>query len=132
MRRSQIGSDLHDAEILLLDTMGELRTVYSLASVAVIGGSFLPFGGHNPLEPAALRKAIVFGPEMFNFKDISELFIRESAALRCTIDDLPRVLIDVLKNPELQNAYGERAYDTLRRNQGATAATLNLLLPYIQ
>jgi len=132
VRRSQLGGDPQDAEILLLDSIGELRAVYSLASVAVIGGSFLPFGGHNPLEPAALRKAIVFGPEMFNFKEISELFIRESAALRCTVDDLTRILIDVLKNPELQNAYGERAYDTLRRNQGATAATLNLLLPYIQ
>lgn len=132
MRRSQLGSDLQDAEILLLDTMGELRAVYSLASVAIIGGSFLPFGGHNPLEPAALRKAIVFGPEMFNFKEISELFVRESAAFRCTLDDLPRILIDLLKNPELQNAYGERAYNTLGRNQGAAAATLDLLLPYIQ
>jgi len=132
VRRSQLGADPQNAEILLLDSIGELRAVYSLASVAVIGGSFLPFGGHNPLEPAALRKVIVFGPEMFNFKEISELFIRESAALRCTLDDLPRVLLDVLKNPELQNAYGKRAFDTLRRNQGATAATLNLLLPYIQ
>jgi 3-deoxy-D-manno-octulosonic-acid transferase len=131
LRRSQLGRGTQDAEILLLDTMGELRAVYSLASVAVIGGSFLPFGGHNPLEPAALRKAIVFGPEMSNFKEISDLFVRESAACRCSANDLPRVLIDLLKDREKQNALGERAYDTLRRNQGATVATLNLLLPYI-
>jgi len=131
LRRSQLGVDPQVAEILLLDTMGELRAVYSLASVAVIGGSFLPFGGHNPLEPAALRKAIVFGPEMSNFKEISELFIRQSAACRCSLEDLSRVLIDLLKDQEMQNALGERAYDTLVRNQGATLATLNLLLPYI-
>jgi 3-deoxy-D-manno-octulosonic-acid transferase len=131
LRRSQLSKDGKTEEILLLDTMGELRTVYSLASVAVIGGSFLPYGGHNPLEPAALRKAIVFGPEMSNFKEIADLFIRESAACRCSADDLPRVLIGLLKDVEKQNAFGARAYDTLRRNQGATDATLNLLLPYI-
>jgi 3-deoxy-D-manno-octulosonic-acid transferase len=131
LRRSQLGNDSQSAEILLLDTMGELRAVYSLASVAVIGGSFLQYGGHNPLEPAALRKAIVFGPEMSNFKEISDIFVREAAACCCSTDDLAHVLTDLLKDREKQHALGERAYDTLRRNQGATLATLNWLLPYI-
>jgi len=131
LRRSQLPSGLQTAEIILLDSMGELRAVYSLASVAVIGGSFLPFGGHNPLEPAALGKAVVFGPEMSNFKEISELFARDSAAYRCSLADLPSVLIELLSDHAKRDAFGKRAYETLRRNQGATFSTMDLLRPFI-
>jgi 3-deoxy-D-manno-octulosonic-acid transferase len=131
LRRSRLGASLTSADIILLDTMGELRVVYTLASIAVIGGSFLPFGGHNPLEPAALGKAIIFGPEMSNFKEISNLFLREHAAHQCSTADLPIVLTELLRNADARNALGQRAYSTLKKNQGATISTLNLLSPYL-
>jgi 3-deoxy-D-manno-octulosonic-acid transferase len=75
LRRSVLpDQNSQGVQVLLLDTIGELRKVYSLASVAIIGGSFLPFGGHNVLEPAALGKAILFGPDMTNFREIAALF----------------------------------------------------------
>jgi len=133
-RRSELGSfnDAAGTEILLLDTIGELRAVYSLAAVAVIGGSFLSYGGHNLLEPAALGKAIVFGPEMSNFKEMAALFLREQAARQCALEDLPAALCELLKNPRARNMLGQRAASTFRQNQGATEATVAFLLPHIQ
>jgi len=99
-RRSQIESGpAGECMVLLLDTIGELSVVYSLAWVALIGGSFLPFGGHNPLEPAVFGKPVIFGPEMSNFKEIASLFIQARAARQCPIEDLPQVLIDLLRDP---------------------------------
>ena len=119
------------ARVLLLDTIGELRAVYSMASVAVIGGSFLPFGGHNLLEPAALGKAIVFGPEMGNFKEMSRLFLHEHAARQSSIDTLPKALTELLQNPKARNLLGHRALSTFRQNQGATQNTLDFLKSHI-
>lgn len=120
------------AEILLLDTIGELRTAYLLASVAVIGGSFLAcHGGHNPLEPAALGKPVVFGPYMSNFKEIARLFVREQAARQCSTEELPEVLLELARNPGVCQLLGQRAADVLRFNRGATERTLRLILPCI-
>lgn len=121
------GESLPGARILLLDTIGELRAVYSLATVAVIGGSFLPFGGHNLLEPAALGKAIVFGPEMTNFAEMSRLFLYEHAARQSSMDSLPGALTELLQNPKARNLLGHRALSTFRQNQGATQNTLDFL-----
>ena len=117
--------------ILLLDTIGELRSVYSLASVAVIGGSFLPFGGHNLLEPAAWGKAIVFGPEMKNFGEMARVFVRDQAARQTTAASLSQALMELLQNPRARNILGHRALITFRQHQGATSNTLTFLLPAI-
>ena len=128
-RRSQAGSGCSGAcPVLLLDTIGELRSVYALASVALIGGSFLPFGGHNPLEPAALGKAIVFGPEMSNFREIAGIFIRDQAARQCPIGELSQTLIQLLSDARSREVLGQRAAATMRSNQGATESTLALIL----
>ncbi len=128
-RRSQIGSGCSGTcPVLLLDTIGELRSVYALASVALIGGSFLPFGGHNPLEPAALGKAVVFGPEMSNFREIASLFVRDQAARQCPIGELSSTLIRLLSDPRSREILGQRAAATMRSNQGATESTLALIL----
>ncbi len=100
--------------------------------MAVIGGSFLPpFGGHNLLEPAALGKAIVFGPEMANFRELARLFLQEQAARQCVLEDLPAALIELLQNARARGLLGQRALATFRQNQGATEKTLNFLLPHI-
>ncbi len=131
-RRSQLGRLSDPAvEVLLLDTIGELRAIYSLASVAVIGGSFLPaFGGHNPLEPAALGKAIVFGPHMSNFREIASLFVKEQAARQCRLEDLPVILLELLRDPPARMLLGQHATATWQRNRGAIQNTLALILPH--
>jgi 3-deoxy-D-manno-octulosonic-acid transferase len=132
-RRTELDGCAGDTRpaILLLDTIGELRAVYSLASVALVGGSFLPFGGHNLLEPAALGKAIVFGPDMANFKEMARLFLHEQAARQTTAASLAKALTDLLGNPKSRNILGHRALSTLRQNQGATSNTLSFLLPSV-
>jgi len=127
-RRTELDGGL-SADVVLLDTIGELRAVYSLATVAVVGGSFLlPHGGHNPLEPAAFGKAIIFGPEMSNFREIARVFLHEQAARQSTLESLPGALIELLRNTRARNILGQRAASTFRQNQGATDNTMDFLL----
>ncbi len=129
-RRSQIGNKGH-ADVLLLDSIGELRRVYSLATVAVIGGSFLPYGGHNPLEPASLGKAIIFGPEMRNFREMARLFVRDKAARQCPAEELAAVLVELLTDEEARDSLGRSALAQFQKNQGATESTLRILQPIL-
>jgi len=131
-RRSRLGDAAGgQARIVLLDSIGELRSVYALAEAAVIGGSFLPFGGHNLLEPAALGKAVVFGPHMNNFREAAQMFLDAGAARQCGPEDLAGVLAELMENPELRRQMGRQAERILQRNRGAAAATARFLLPYI-
>jgi 3-deoxy-D-manno-octulosonic-acid transferase len=131
-RRSQLaGNDQQRCDVLLLDTIGELRRVYSLAAVAVIGGSFLPYGGHNPLEPASLGKAIVFGPEMHNFREMARLFVDEKAARQCPAQALAAVLVELLESEPARTLLGQRALSLFRKNQGATENALGVLQPHL-
>ncbi len=132
-RRSLIGTEtqITTCDVLLLDTIGELRRVYSLASVVIIGGSFLPFGGHNPLEPAGLGKAIVFGPEMSNFREIARLFIEQHAALQCPAQSLPHTVSQLLGDEGARTHLGQRAVEVFRQNQGAAESSLQILLPHL-
>lgn len=131
-RRSALTSFTSDTSVLLLDSMGELRTVYALADVAVIGGSFLPYGGHNILEPAVLSKAVVFGPYMSNFRDMAALFRRQKAAIQCSLEELPATLGSLLSDDAGRTALGQRAGDLVRANQGATEQTIRLLQQYLR
>ncbi|MFH1574360.1 MAG: 3-deoxy-D-manno-octulosonic acid transferase, partial [Acidobacteriota bacterium] len=133
LRRSLLAQNRPgEARILILDSIGELRSVYSLASITVIGGSFSPHGGHNLLEPASWGKAIVFGPYMSNFREAARLFLREQAARQCTPETLPEVLTELLVNDGARSILGRRALLTLQQNQGATAATLAFLRPALE
>ena len=68
--------------MILLDTMGELMRLYSLGTLVFIGGSLVPVGGHNPLEPLAFKKCVLFGPYMFNFSEISKRLIENGGAIQ--------------------------------------------------
>jgi 3-deoxy-D-manno-octulosonic-acid transferase len=131
LRRSHLSPGSNKPEILLLDSIGELRSVYSLATAAVIGGSFLPYGGHNLLEPAAVGKAIVFGPEMSNFRELASLFLREQAARQCSLHQLAASLTEILQTPGASTLLGQRAARIIRVNQGAAENTIQLILPHI-
>ncbi|MGB7266957.1 MAG: 3-deoxy-D-manno-octulosonic acid transferase [Terracidiphilus sp.] len=122
---------LRPGEIVLLDTIGELASVYSLASVAFVGGSLVPAGGHNPLEPAQFGVPIVMGPHYANFTAITDS-LREADALRIvTKDDLATALIELLGDRSAAVAMGARAIEVFDRQAGATercVAAIRVLL----
>ena len=124
-------NSLRSGQIVLLDTIGELASVYSLASVAFVGGSLVPAGGHNPLEPAQFGVPIVMGPHYSNFRAITEDLIAHDALRIVEKDRLADVLVDLFGDPAEANAMGERGRSVFQQQAGATsrcvAAIKNLL-----
>lgn len=107
-------------QIILLDTIGELASIFSLAAVAFVGGSLVPAGGHNLLEPAQFGVPIVAGPHDANFRAIAEA-LRAHQALRVVArEELAAALIELLGNTQESAAMGERARDVFHRQAGAT------------
>jgi 3-deoxy-D-manno-octulosonic-acid transferase len=122
MRRSAL-TDV-PADVLLLDTLGELAKMYRYATAAFIGGTLVPIGGHNPIEPAAAGVPVCFGTSMSNFREIAQVFLRNEAAAEVksaaeVIDFAARMFDDA----ELQRAWGERARQTVLQNRGASERT---------
>jgi 3-deoxy-D-manno-octulosonic-acid transferase len=113
--------------VLLVDTIGELASLYALADIAFVGGSLVPRGGHNILEPALHGVAIVVGNHTENFRDIVGLFQSRNAVRVVGPAELPLTLMDLLANPEERAALGRRAAETLRSQTGATLRSLEAL-----
>jgi len=119
---------LQGKQVLLLDTVGELSRLYAIATVAFVGGSLVPSGGHNILEPAAHGVPVVFGPHMENFQEISAVVrdrhggvgVRDSRELLAVLEDLLR---DSVKRRSMANA----ARKIIQDNQGALQKTLDLV-----
>ncbi|HJQ40688.1 MAG TPA: 3-deoxy-D-manno-octulosonic acid transferase [Thermoanaerobaculia bacterium] len=112
------------ADILLLDTLGELAKMYRYATAAFVGGTLVPIGGHNPIEPAAAGVPVCFGRSMSNFREIAQVFLRNQAAEEVrtaaeVIDFAARMFDDAA----LQRAWGERARQTVLQNRGASERT---------
>jgi 3-deoxy-D-manno-octulosonic-acid transferase len=125
-----------DCDVILLDTIGELRAAYPLAEVVFVGGSIARTGGHNVLEPAAAARCVVTGAHTFNFADIVRQFRDRDALVQ--LPDLPdasaaselaRVLKDLLTDDERRRALGSRALAALEQNRGATARTVEFVAP---
>jgi len=115
-------------DVVIVDTLGELRRLYAVADVVFVGKSLVNLGGQNPLEPAALGKAILFGPHMFNFELIARTLIREGGAVEVASEiELLARAHELLGNPARCDALGERAYEVYVRNRGAVDRTLNVL-----
>jgi 3-deoxy-D-manno-octulosonic-acid transferase len=116
------------APLLILDTMGELSRMYSFCDIAFIGGSLVPDGGHNPLEPAAFGKAILFGPYMDDFTEISSDLLEKNAAIVChDEEDIFDVLKHLLTNAELRKEMGERAQSLVLQHRGVTMRHLEII-----
>lgn len=113
-------------DILVLDTIGELTRFYALSDVAFIGGSLVPWGGQNLLEPAFYGKPVFFGPHMENFAALAKEFVKAGAA---QIIAEPRDLEEMflLRDPEALAEMGERAKQTLRSLEGATEKSLSAI-----
>ncbi len=111
--------------ILLLDSIGELASLYRLADGAFVGGSLVPSGGHNILEPAAFGKVPVFGPSMENFAEIASRFVSAGAAIQVeSPEDVGVAWIESLRNPERMKEMSEKARSLVEGSRGATARAL--------
>lgn len=118
---------------LILDKMGVLSGLYSMADLVFVGGSLVPVGGHNPAEPAHFGKPILFGPWMQNFKDMSEEFVRAGAG--CRVSDAAELEIEILnlmKDAGRRNRIGSAARELVRRHQGSTEKNLCMILPIVK
>lgn len=124
LRRSKMGSDEDDgkcAQVVILDTIGELGRLYSLADVVFVGGSFVKVGGHNILEPAAHGKPVLVGPYMFNFQEIFELLSGRGVCRMCQNErEFTDTLLSLLDHPDEIKQMGKAALDVVHENQGAT------------
>jgi len=121
-----------DTKILLGDTIGELNFLYSLADVAFIGGSLIDHGGQNLLEPSAQSLALLSGPSLRNFSDISEQLIQNNAlAVVHDAEELCNRYLFLIEDESTCNAIGAKAYEVFMKNRGALDAILNKLKPLI-
>ncbi|MGP8174880.1 MAG: 3-deoxy-D-manno-octulosonic acid transferase [Terracidiphilus sp.] len=118
---------LNSGTIVLLDTIGELASVYSLAAVAFIGGSLVPAGGHNPLEPAQFGVPIVMGPHYANFRAITGDLLARQAVRIATKEELAGVLMELLQDRVAAEAMGARALAVFASQAGATERTVRAL-----
>ena len=126
VRRSTGASVDGETSVLLGDTMGELLFLYALADSAFVGGSLVPNGGHNLLEPAALAKPVISGPHLFNFLDIAAQ-LREAGAL-AEVDDAEGLAVEVQRLFELPRdaqRMADAGLAVMRRNQGALQRLLD-------
>ena len=112
----------------MLDTVGELATLFQTATVVFLGGSLVPAGGHNVLEPAAWGKPVVFGPHMENFAEIARLFLANRAACQIrSADALETALSTLLGDPVQRAALGAAARALVVANRGATSRSLAVM-----
>ncbi|HEY1732137.1 MAG TPA: 3-deoxy-D-manno-octulosonic acid transferase [Terriglobales bacterium] len=128
LRSEWDGSRAIAGGIFLLDTIGELGSLYDFADIAFIGGSLVPRGGHNVLEAAQFGAAILVGPHTENFRDIVTAFRRVDALRVVTAQSLTPTVLQLLENHDDRIALGARAAEVMRSQQGATRKTLDSLL----
>jgi hypothetical protein len=124
--RDPVGSDSENgSDLFLLDSMGELTKAFSLAHVAIVGRSFVPLGGSDPIEPIALGKPTVIGPHHDNFGEVVSALV-EGGGLLVTPEPM-EVVKELLANPETGRIMGKRGRDVIRQRQGATVRHAEIL-----
>jgi 3-deoxy-D-manno-octulosonic-acid transferase len=135
IRRSRIDLTApldEEADVLLLDSIGDLAGLYSLADATFVGGSLVHSGGHNILEPASFGQPPVFGPSMENFQDMADQFLDGHAGIQVlSAKSLAQVWIQLIENQQLRSQIGAAARSIAERNRGATRRTLDRIAPFI-
>jgi 3-deoxy-D-manno-octulosonic-acid transferase len=128
-----------ECDVILLDSIGELRATYPLAEIVFVGGSIAPVGGHNVLEPALAARCVVTGAHTSNFKAIVGAFVEQDALVQLPPVEgaeaaraLAGALRDLLGDDARRRRMGERAREVLQQNRGATARTVKMLAPLLQ
>jgi 3-deoxy-D-manno-octulosonic-acid transferase len=112
--------------VVILDTLGELVPLYGLCTLAFVGGSLVPIGGHNILEPAMFAKPLLFGPYMHHFPDLARMLCAAGGAIQVAdAAALCRQVVRLLQQPGDAELIGRRAYQALQANRGALAAVVD-------
>ena len=124
------GSSSIEGQLILLDSVGELSSVYGMSDIAVIGKSFRGAGGQNPLEPAYWGRPVICGPHMENFPVIQD-FYEEGAAIEVNEEGLYVQLKELLVSPDRAKEIGSRAQKLYRRNSGAVEKAMEVIARYI-
>jgi 3-deoxy-D-manno-octulosonic-acid transferase len=129
VRRSQLDLTAtldENTDVMVLDSIGELAGLYPLADAVFVGGSLVPAGGHNILEPAWFSRPPVFGPSMENFRDMASQFLGAQAGVQVTSGaQLGKVWVQLIENQSLRERMGKAARGLSERNRGATARSLD-------
>ncbi|HZM93143.1 MAG TPA: 3-deoxy-D-manno-octulosonic acid transferase [Vicinamibacterales bacterium] len=133
IRRSDLPIDKEPrADAVILDTIGELAQLYQIATAVFVGGSLVPLGGHNILEPAVHGKPIVFGPHMENFAEIAGAFLANGAAVEVrTARELEDVVVELMADPVRRARLGAAARALVDANRGAKDTTLKVLVDLV-
>lgn len=126
--RSEDGTADPACQCFVADSMGELLDFYAAADVAFVGGSLVPVGGHNLLEPAALARPVIVGPQTFNFAEVTQNLVDAGAVLRIEDGDgLGGAVLGLLSRDAERKRMGEAAYAVIERERGAVARTMALV-----
>lgn len=134
IRKSKITGALQSSPegkkpVILLDTLGELSRIYPLGKLIFVGGSLVPIGGHNLLEPASFKKPVFFGPHMTNSREITDQLKHCGGGIEVlNAEDLARKMSKLLKSRENYQSRGEAAYRIVMNNQGAVARNLDRVI----
>jgi 3-deoxy-D-manno-octulosonic-acid transferase len=118
----------NDINVFLIDTLGELLLFYAVSDIAFVGGSFIPKGGHNLLEPAALGLPVLSGESLFNFAEIEKILDNATALIKVkNADDLSEQINDLLNNSAKREIIGKAGKEAIEKNKGATDKHLALM-----
>ena len=132
VRRSELPKSQARGAVIIVDTVGELAQIYRVASVVFVGGSLAPTGGHNMLEPALLRKPVLFGPHTTNFRESAELLVEAEGALVARDGaELEAHMGALLMDAERRRLMGEAAFKAVAGRRGAIKHTLELVERYL-
>ena len=128
-RRSELPIDAEPrADVVVLDSIGELAQLYQIATAVFVGGSLADHGGHNILEPAVFGKPIVFGPHMQNFKEIADAFLSNGAAVQVQTDrELDETLLALVTDSVHRARLGAAARALIDANRGAKKKTIDVI-----
>jgi 3-deoxy-D-manno-octulosonic-acid transferase len=130
VRRSELPIDAEPrADVVVLDTIGELAQLYQVASAVFVGGSLVDYGGHNILEPAIFGRPIMFGPHMHNFREIADAFVTNGAAVQVHSErELEETMLALVTDPVRRARLGAAARALVEANRGAKDKTLAVIM----
>lgn len=119
-------------DVVVVDTLGRLLELYSVCDLAFIGGSLVPLGGHNPLEPAFFGKPVLFGPHMNDFREIASNLLKSGGGFEVSSSgDIKKMLLDFLSDAKFLAETGMRAFEASRNERGVAEICVNAFLPII-
>ena len=122
------GGRVSPENIIILDVIGKLKDIYSIAEIVFVGGSMVKRGGQNIVEPAVFAKPIVVGPYTYNFRDIIDMFLEKQAVMIAETEGFLVGVIDgLLKDRDLAKRLGQRARSVVESNRGAAERTLRFI-----